>query len=216
MAQPDIAVDGQRLSDAANAGAVGAFYTAYGNDAPWRWAAEHNRAIGFGGDPLSQWNTNGGVKTITQIGNELAAAGYPGPDWSEGAMVAAYGRASGTVPTPHSSAPPPNPSPTPPNPANVPAITPTLPATAKVGDACTLPDGTVGVVTKNMQGGMVCAVRPGADTGGNIAAGLGQFGQAISQPITAFGLTLPTYAWLGAAAGTVMVLSSIEGPRRRR
>jgi hypothetical protein len=188
VAYPDVAVDGQRLSDPQNVGAVAAFVTAYGNNAGQAWAQQHNAAIGFNSDPNATFRTAGGVKTATDLGVELKNAGYTGP-WNIGAMLQGYATASGSMPTPVTTSQPPAPV-QPPSPTSPAPVTPTTPTTPIVAG----PNAPTTPISLS-----------------------GDFGAWLKTNTAIFGVEVPNYAIAGAGAG-LLALVALQQPgfSRRR
>jgi hypothetical protein len=206
LAYPEVAVDGQRLSDAQNSGAVAAFVTAYGNNAGQQWAQQHNAAIGFTSDPNATFRTAGGVKTITDLGVELNNAGYGGP-WNVGAMLTGYANASGSMPSPVSVSSPQSTVDSTANPTDKSHITATVPATSKAGDPCTLADGSTGVVTL-VNGALVCTAKPPINV-------TGDFGRWFNESTVMAGVQVPN-ALIAGTGIFALVLASMSGGSRRR
>lgn len=93
------AVDGQMLST--QDGGTQAAWAGRDQD----WIAAHNLAIGFTTNPDEMFQLGSGpVKSISQMGTELRAAGYTGP-WDRGSIISVYGRTATTSVLPYSPAP---------------------------------------------------------------------------------------------------------------
>ena len=168
------------------------------------WIVAHNSAIGVNANPDTPFrriDTNE-TKSYTDLGRELAAAGYPGP-WDLNSVVSVYARTANTqlVPVTTQVAQPVGGRP------SGDAVLPSSSQPPAVGA------GAAGPQTGGTQPG---GVQPaGAQTGQNIATGLQSFSQKISEPLHAFGLTLPGYAWGGIVLGAYLLMTS-GGTRRRR
>jgi hypothetical protein len=168
-----------------------------------RWIVAHNTAIGVDANPDTPFrriDTNE-TKSYTDLGRELAAAGYTGP-WNLASVVSVYARTANTQLVPV-------------------AQQPAQPAGGRPSGDAVLPSSSQPPAGAQPTGAQPTGAQPvgaqpaGAQTGQNIATGLQSFSQKISEPLHAFGLTLPGYAWGGIVLGAYLLMTS-GGTRRRR
>jgi hypothetical protein len=164
-----------------------------------KWIVAHNSDIGFFANPDTQFRRSdtGEIKSYTDLGRELAAAGYPGP-WDAGSILDVYARTANTSLVPF-------------------VAQPAQPTAARPSSTAVLPSSSQPPATTQLAGPQPVATQLAGTQPLTIAGTTvtGNFGQWLNQRTHLLGVAVPnSLVLVGAGLGAYMLMGG--GRRRRR